>query len=147
MRIISRHLRSTCSLGIIASFVVFLAASAPHRVHHLFENLPKPYGQDHHAHSSMQSGTTSAVDHDTNDHEHSASPAHAGTTHDDQNHDDTAQTVCLLQSAAQHSHLSTAQPVSIIFLKVEFEERLDLLPLLLSPFNPSPFSQRAPPKV
>ena len=89
MKIISRHLRSTCSLGIIASFVVFLAASAPHRVHHLFENLPKPHGHDHHAHSSIQSGTTSAVDHDTKDHEHCASPAHAGTTHDDQNHNGT----------------------------------------------------------
>jgi hypothetical protein len=147
VKIISRHLRSTCSLGIIASFVVFLAASAPHRVHHFFENLPKPHGQDHHTHSSIQSGTTSAVDHDTNDHEHCASPAHAGTTHDDQNHNGTAQTVCLLQSAAQHSHLSSAQLVEIAFLSIESEERPDRPSSRLSPFNPSPFSQRAPPKL
>ena len=147
MKIISRHLRSSCALGIISCFVLFLTASAPHRVHHLFENLPKPHGQDHHAHPSTQSGTTSAVDHDTDDHEHSASPAHAGTTHDDQNHDRASQRVCLLQSAAQHSHLSSAQLVEIAFLSIESEERPDRPSLRLSPFNPSPFSQRAPPKV
>ena len=48
MRIISKNFLSACALGIISCFVLFLAASAPHRVHHLFENLPKPHGQDHH---------------------------------------------------------------------------------------------------
>ena len=147
MRIISTNFRSTCSLGIISCFVLFLAASAPHRVHHLFENLPKPHGQDRHTHPPSQSDAT---DHSHSDHRadaHSADPLHADAPHDDQNHDGTAQTVCLLQSAAQHSHLSTAQAVSIVFLKVEFEEQLYRLPLWLSPFNPSPFSQRAPPTI
>jgi hypothetical protein len=74
-------------------------------------------------------------------------PLQANTPHDDAHHNNSAQTLCLLQSAAQHSHLSTSQPVSILFLSVEFEERLDRLPFLLSPFNPSPFSQRAPPTI
>jgi len=147
VRIISKNFLSACALGIISCFVLFLAASAPHRVHHLFENLPKPHGQDRHAHPPTQSDAT---DHTHTDHHadaHSADPLYADAPHDDQNHDGTAQTVCLLQGAAQHSHLSAAQPVSIIFLKVEFEKRLDRLPLLLSPFNPSPFSQRAPPTI
>jgi hypothetical protein len=147
VRIISTHLRSTCSLGIIASFVVFLAASAPHRVHHLFENLPKPYGQDHHAHPPTQSDAT---DHSHTDHHaeaHSADPLHADTPHDDQNHDGTAQTVCLLQGAAQHSHLSTVQLAKVAFLYIESEEWSEGQSPRLSPFNPSPFSQRAPPKV
>jgi hypothetical protein len=147
VKIILRHVRSTCSLGIISCFVLFLTASAPHRVHHLFENLPKTHGHHRHAHPSIQSGTTSAVDHDTNDDEHSASPARAGTTHNDKNHDGNAQTVCLLQSAAQHSHLSDAQLVEIAFLSIESEERPDGPSSRLSPFNPSPFSQRAPPKL
>jgi hypothetical protein len=63
---IDDNFRSACALGIISCFVLFLTASTPHRVHHLFENLPKPHGHDHHAHPSIQSGTTSAVDHETN---------------------------------------------------------------------------------
>lgn len=33
------NFRSCCALGSIALFVLFLLASAPHRVHHLLENL------------------------------------------------------------------------------------------------------------
>jgi hypothetical protein len=120
--------------------VLFLAASAPHRVHHLFDHLQKAPNDGDHAH-----GAHSLVGHHL--HAHSADPSQAGDTHDDHNHDGAAQTICLLQSAAQHSHLSTAQPVSVIFLKVEFKERLERFSLLLLPFNPSPFSQRAPPTI
>ena len=95
---------------------------------------------------SLMQRTSTHTDHHTE--AHSADPLHADAPHDDQNHDGTAQTVCLLQSAAQHSHFSTAQPVSIVFLKVEFKEQLyRLRPFRLSPFNPSPFSQRAPPTI
>jgi hypothetical protein len=143
VRIISRNFHSVCSLGIISCFVLFLAASAPHRVHHLFENLPKTHPRDHHIHPSTQS---SATDHTHGD-AHSAGPLHADTTHDDQNHDGTTQTICLLQGAAQHSHLSTAHLVTVAFLNIESKERQEGPFLRLSPFNPSPFSQRAPPKV
>lgn len=37
---ISFTFRSNLSLAIVALFVLFLVASAPHRVHHLLENLP-----------------------------------------------------------------------------------------------------------
>ena len=98
-------------------------------------------------HPPTQSDATDRTHTDHHTEAHSADPLHADAPHDDQNHEGTAQTVCLLQSAAQHSHLSTAQPVSIVFLKVEFKEQLYRLPLRLSPFNPSPFSQRAPPTI
>ena len=147
MKIISRHFRAAGSLGIISCFVFFLTASAPHRVHHFFQNLPKTHGHDRHAHPSIQSGSTSAGDYAAEGHEHSAGPAHAGATHDDQNHDGTAQTVCLLQSAAERSHFSATPLLEIAFLSVEFREQSIPSSLPISPFNPSPFSQRAPPKV
>jgi hypothetical protein len=147
VKTILKHVRATCSLGVISCFVLFLITSAPHRVHHLFENVTKTHGHDRHAHPSIQSGTTSAVDRDTNDDDHSASPARAGTTHNDKNHDGTPQTVCLLQSAAQHSHFSASPLLEIAFLNVEFGEQSTPVSLPLSPFNLSPFSQRAPPQV
>ena len=36
-----KTLRSLCALITISFWVHFLAASAPHRVHHLLENLPR----------------------------------------------------------------------------------------------------------
>ena len=109
-------------------------------MHHLFENLPITHGHDHHTHSSIQSSTTSTVDHEINAHEHSASPAHAGSTHDDQNHNGTAQTLCLLQSAAQHLDFSTAPLLEIVFLKVESGEQSIPSSLALLHFNPSPLA-------
>jgi hypothetical protein len=38
----STYLRSSCALGIVSLFVLFLISSAPHRVHHLLENVPAP---------------------------------------------------------------------------------------------------------
>ena len=147
MKIILRNLRSTCALGIISCFVLFLAASAPHRVHHLFENLPKPHGHGLRSHSPTQPDATDNTHTDHQADTNSADPLHADAPHDDQNHDPTAQTVCLLQSAAQHSHLSTAPLLEIAFLNVDFGQQSTPSSLPLSPFNPSPFSQRAPPKV
>ena len=95
----------------------------------------------------MSTRQSDATDHSHSDHRadaHSADPLHADAPHDDQNHDRTAQTVCLLQSAAQHSHLSTAEPVSIVFLKVEFEEQLvSVAPLALTFQSLAIFSTRA----
>ncbi|HMF52445.1 MAG TPA: hypothetical protein VK603_27550 [Candidatus Saccharimonadales bacterium] len=52
-----RKLRSLCSLGIVPLFALFLATSQPHRVHHLFENLPAAAGHedsDDEIHSGQQ---------------------------------------------------------------------------------------------
>ena len=205
------NFRSTCSLGIIASFVLFLASSAPHRVHHFFENLPyaskvlqqrihknagddlvslrptNPSGEageeDKHSHDHF--GGHGFLNHDRGhhhkyasydhndgyDHDYpkredsspksqtvnsshadddlplSAAPLHANTPHNNAHHDGTAHTVCLLQGAAQHAHLSDAQLAEIAFLGIESKKRSTVLLLGFSLFNPSPFSQRAPPKV
>ena len=143
MKTVLRDPRAICSLGSASFFVLLLAASAPHRVHHLFEN----YRGLNHIHPSSRSGATSAVDDHTHRHGHPVDPLHAGTTHNDKNHGDTAQTVCLLQSVSQHSHLSIVSLVEIPFLSTESDERSGRLFLRLSPFNPSPFSQRAPPEA
>ena len=202
MKIFSRYLRAGCSIGIISCFVLFLTASAPHRVHHLFENLPYPgednqeetlalslpalavekpddpghfsdhyhpaneirHGQGHHGHKHSGRDTHHRHHHDDgkktepqsqtikNDtgHDHSplsAAPLHANAPEDDAHHDNSAQTVCLLQSAAQHSHFSTSQSVIVAFLRSESEERTEVILHRLSLFNPAPFSQRAPPRA
>jgi hypothetical protein len=198
---IEYSLRSACALAIILCFVVFFTASAPHRVHHLFENLQYPsqvfqeqartlsltassqtvlagdqaptsrdhdhlanggkHRHNHGRHHSHSRGNNHKHDHGgvqpkpqvvnyAQSHEHSSfpdGPLHANTPNDDAHHDNSAQTVCLLQSAAQHSHLSAAQLVGISFLGIESQERADSSFLGLSTFNASPFSQRAPPKV
>ena len=147
MKNIFRNLHSTLAIGIVSLFVLFLTVSAPHRVHHLFENLREPNHHGHHVHKSMRPRATSAVDDHTHGHAHSAGPLHAGTTHHDQNHDDNPQTVCLLESASQHSHLSIVHLAKIPFLSTESGERSGGLFLRLPPFNPSPSSQRAPPEA
>jgi hypothetical protein len=140
---ILRNLRSALAIGIVSLFVLFLTVSAPHRVHHLFENLREPNHHGHHVHAAIRSHAASAV------HEHarahSAGPFHTLATYADQNHDDTPQMVCLLEGAAKHSHLSTVQLIKVAFFGIESEERPQDSILVLSLFNSSPFSQRAPP--
>ena len=143
MKTILRDRGAICSLGSTSFLVLFLASSAPHRVHHLFDN----YRGANHIHPSSRSGAASAVDDRTDRHGRAVDPLHAGATHNDKHHDGTGQTVCLLQSVSQHSHLSMVSLLNIPFLSTESDERSGRLFLRLSPFNPSPFSQRAPPEV
>jgi hypothetical protein len=42
VKYVTSHLRSACAIGSVSFFILFLAASQPHRVHHLFENLYAP---------------------------------------------------------------------------------------------------------
>ncbi len=200
MKIILRNLRSTCALGIISCFVLFLAASAPHRVHHLFENLPwtdqaadaeayktanpplliassQTVGfEDHnypfhgHRKSLAEHGSHGQVhgnhlDHVAGNNHHGGQdragddsdaneqptepdiPLRANSPHDDAHHDKSAQTVCLLQAAAQHSHLSAPLFIDVVFLSAEPEKQPEVTFHRLSLFNPSPFSQRAPPRL
>jgi hypothetical protein len=202
------NLRAACSLGIIATFVLFLAASAPHRVHHLFENLPgeeQTARKGNHKRTSLLSpaalSQTSSHESDQErgssperaknlanhrhrnhslggDHHHesvkdengnprqdrssvtvdsrtdapplteSGIPLHADSPHNDAHHNPSAHTICLLQSAAKHSHLSATHSADLVLVYINVakqpaEVRLQLLSL----FNPSPFSQRAPPRV
>ena len=208
MKKIDYNFRSAGALGIISCFVLFLSASGPHRVHHLFDNLPYSGGvlqeqtrplsltassqavdtgdqghtshdhdhlakADHHAHNrghhshrghpfqgnSLRHGHDKADQHGQPEsqagntspsHEHtgvSDAPLEANAPYDDAHHDNSAQTVCLLQSAAQHSHLSAVQLEQVAFLLIESRGGIEGSSLAFSVFNSSPFSQRAPPST
>jgi hypothetical protein len=198
-----RTLRSAWAAGIVGVFVLFLTMSAPHRVHHLLEDLSAPKtegGEDHnpsrspapnHQHEISQSldlkapndshgHFSHAPDHDKKSkhdhHHHSHShkhfhqthghkadlapaesgagseraevlPFHANTPKNDAHHDDSAKTVCIVQAAAQHAHLAPAECGAVLFLVRESASRQSRADLNQALFNPSPFSQRAPPKA
>lgn len=90
----------------------FLAASAPHRVHHSLEQVPS--SQD-------------------TDHTHDRTPATPG------------QNDCVVQSVAQHAHLSSAQLIEIPFREFSVAPHRARGGVDTSSFDASPFSQRAPP--
>jgi hypothetical protein len=121
-----RRFRSGCTLGIISLFVIFLAASAPHRVHHFFENLPL----HNHSHSHN--------DH-AGDNDHSRSP---GNDHESPQ---PQQSNCAVQSVAQNSHVSAVQLIEIPFSEIALAHKPNLRIIASSFFDASPFSQRAPP--
>jgi hypothetical protein len=50
-----------------------------------------------------------------------------------------------MQSVAQNSHLTAFQPIEIALVELEQEAHLERWTASGSHFNPSPFSQRAPP--
>jgi hypothetical protein len=123
------NLRSSCAVGIVSLFVLFLVASAPHRVHHFFEKLPFPVAETHsHAH-----------DHPTSD----TSQSH-GQDHESRQ---PQQSDCAMQSVAQNSHVSSAQLIEIAFLEISSAQKADHRVVISTSFNPSPFSQRAPPTI
>jgi hypothetical protein len=118
-----RRAFSTCSFGTAILFVIFLVASAPHRVHHLFEeaSASSEHGHSHHAAPSSDSG------------------------HEPHPQSRSQQADCALQSLAQNAHLFGVQLLAISFTEFTIEPQLAGPAARLSSFNPAPFSQRAPP--
>jgi hypothetical protein len=121
------------SLAVVALLLSFLASSAPHRVHHLFEQVPISASRDaEHSHD---------VDHSADGHH----------THRDHNspHSDSRpnQSDCLVQSVAYNSHLSQIQQLDILFLEIVIEGHPVRRIVSLSHYNLSPLSQRAPPSA
>ncbi len=116
-----RKFSATCRCtSIILSFLflTFLVATQPHRVHHFFEPLT-------HSHSNT------IVAADGCEHEH--------------NEKLPSQTSCVIQSAAQNSHLGQVQPVQIAFVESAFETRHAELTQRIQYFFFYPFLRRAPP--
>ena len=118
-------------------FVLLLASSAPHRVHHAFEDLsflPKSSADaatlsDGHAHVDENSGHHNA----THEHDHSSGGS--------------AKADCVAQAVAQNFQLAPAQAIEVSYLKLESATQpADTLAPHYH-FRPSPFSQRAPPQV
>jgi hypothetical protein len=128
IRIASLEGRSKARLALATAFLFFVLYTAPHRVHHFFEPL-----------APAQNGA--AVHHDNrapdDAHGHDHVPQAPGT--------DT--TDCVVQSLAQNAHASTPPLIELplpAFAYARFE-----YPSIAwaAAFNPSPFSQRAPPII
>jgi hypothetical protein len=126
IRKLSFDSRSQGRCALAAAFLFFVLYTAPHRVHHFFEQGPiAPADHDDHARSG-NSGGTQRHDHD-------------GQSPQPQRPD------CAVQLVAQSTHF--ASPPLIEFPFSTFAcARTELLEVAwAAPFDPSPFSQRAPP--
>jgi hypothetical protein len=138
------NFRSSCALGIISLFVLFLAASAPHRVHHLLEGLHLPEDQDQRSLATSQSATVAHDDaHRGNDQPDDTE--HTDTSQRDQHHDGAPKTDCVLQSAASTSHLSPSSPFALPYREIALATPVCKKAAGIANFDPSPRSQRAPP--
>jgi hypothetical protein len=140
------NFRSACGLGIISLFVSFLAASAPHRVHHLLEDLQLPPDHERGSHVTSR---LAMVEHDVayGDTNQAGATEHAGASQQDRNHDTAPKTDCVLQSAASHSQLSPSQPLAVINRVAVFTLPIHAGVESLTNFNRSSCSQRAPPRL
>ena len=107
MRIASLARRGKTRLALAAAFLFFVLYSAPHRVHHLFENLPSLQARDH---------ETAPVAAASEGHEH-GHDHHSGSESSDPSR--SSKSNCLAQSVAQNSHLSFHQPLEIDYHGLE----------------------------
>jgi hypothetical protein len=117
--------RSSVALGTAALFAFFLAASAPHRVHHFFEQISFP---------------KEPVEHSGDEHS-----AHHRHDHSQKHHPQPQPINCPVYSATQHSQLSIVQAVQITFVQTLITRRAHRPVVRLLIAKTSPFSQRAPP--
>jgi hypothetical protein len=134
------HLRSVCSLAVVSLFVLFLASSAPHRVHHIFENL---------SHSDENIDSQELYDQQTvtTHTHHDADHSHGGTTNRNNNEKKSAKTDCIAQSVAKNAYLSIAEVSASAFTTAEFDSQSNPTVLPFVSFNPSPRTERAPPRI
>jgi hypothetical protein len=112
-------------LHVAASFFFFLVVSAPHRVHHFFEQGPfAPRSGAAHSHDAGDEG-----------HDHQRAPQGTGEVD------------CTVQSLAQNAHAAAAPLIALPFER-SVHARIDHPAFKrAASFNPSPFSQRAPPRA
>lgn len=115
--------RSNVALATAALFAFFLAASAPHRVHHFFEENYFPL---------------ESVEHSGNEHHHEHPHKHAP---------EPEPIKCPVYSVAQHSQVSIVQSFEITLVQTLIAGCVNCPVVRLSSNRPSPISQRAPPKA
>jgi hypothetical protein len=121
-----------------------------HRDHSHHGVLSRPSNHQHDYGERYDGQPQSRTDNGPLQHEHAHASGvllNANTPNDDTHHDNSPQTICLLHSVAQHSHICAPHLLEISFPGIESRGRVDPSVLSLFTFNPSPFSQRAPPKV
>ena len=121
---VRRHLH----LGAALSLLLFLIASAPHRVHHFFEQV----------HSSAESGATRT-------HEHADGTHHSHDTHQNRPSRQAQQNECVVLSVAQHAHASLVQIFNFTVTERIIARDREQFVLAVAAFNSAPCSQRAPP--
>jgi hypothetical protein len=120
-------LKRSLSLGSAFGLLFFLAASAPHRVHHIFERFPVAQNL-----SGAHEGTH---DHATH-HEHHREPAPSSQQRD-----------CVVLSVAQHSHLSAVESFEIRLIDTLISPHDQPTFLVTHLLHFSPGSPRAPPQL
>jgi hypothetical protein len=118
-------LRRGFYLSCATAFWFFIAASAPHRVHHFFEQL----STTHHV-ARVQTNEPSSGEH-----------RHDGR----ENKRPAQQNDCIVLSVAQHAHASVVQSFTLAVRESAVGRPHERPIVAASSFNPAPFSQRAPP--
>ena len=129
--------RSALALGTGWFFVLLLASSAPHRVHHAFEDL----GFSQKSSADAATGSKGHTHHDENSEHDNASHEH------DHSSGGSAKTDCVAQAVAQNFHLAPAQATEVSYLELQSQTQPAVTLAPHYQFSLSPFSQRAPPQV
>lgn len=123
-------------LALAGAFLFFVLYSAPHRVHHLFEDLGVSSQSSDHA-----AIPTAPHEH----HEQDSAQDNASHEHDHRSRG-SAKADCTVQAVAQNFHVAPAQSIEVSYLKIESETQWADTLAWHYHFVPSPFSQRAPPR-
>jgi hypothetical protein len=134
MRITYLQRRGKTRLALAAAFLFFVLYSAPHRVHHLFENLPSSQAGDH----ETAPVAAASVGHE-HGHDH-----HSGPESSDPGRS-SAKSDCVALSIAQNSHLSFYQSLEIAYHPLKIKAQADPPVIAAYHLSRSPSSQRAPP--
>jgi hypothetical protein len=126
IRILSHKNRGQVRVAVAAAFLFFVLYSAPHRVHHFFEQGPVAAAQD--SNQAWHNDPSGANGHD---HERE-SPQPKPTD-------------CAAQLAAQNAHFAALPLIEFPFATFNSAAVEPHAVAWASSFNPSPYSQRAPP--
>jgi hypothetical protein len=127
-RILFRENRGKVRVAVAAAFLFFVLYSAPHRVHHFFEQRPVAAAQDNN--QAWHSDPSAA-----NGHDHEREPPQPKPTD------------CTAQLAAQNTHFAAPSPIAFPFAEIIRAQSEIGAVTRAATFNPSPFAQRAPPPV
>jgi hypothetical protein len=118
-------------------FLLLLVSSAPHRVHHFFEDLriSSKFSDDAATPFEARAHVYGNSEHDNTSHEH------------DHSSGGSAKADCIAQAVAQNFHLAPAQAIEVSSLKRESKTQPAETLAPHYHFCPSPFCQRAPPRA
>ncbi|MGH7887955.1 MAG: hypothetical protein ACREPG_08830 [Candidatus Binatia bacterium] len=125
---ISTFKRGLC-LQAAVSLLFFLVLSAPHRVHHFFDQFA--------SHQPTDLATAQSHDHGESRHENNPSVPVPASQHND----------CVVLTATQNAHALAASSFALTIFTAEVEHTHKHSSHSAFSFNPSPRSQRAPPLV